>query len=184
MIYHLTLPPLKLVEQGLGLGPDVEFGVVVDEQDEVGVVDEPLAGVVEGILPVHLPRASLQHAGNLGESRLQNWSQMTKVPSALFSFRFGISQELLIRKIYSIPSKMSVSCGKATPNRLLERPTLRLTHAAPNSLPSTANPRLMSSFSSSSSSSSRCALVSLCSTSKTDSPVPGVCWAFSWHAAF
>ena len=70
---HLTLPPLELVEQGLGLGPDVELGVVVDQDDQVRVVNEPLARVIEGVSPVNLPDGPcLQHAGDLGESGLEN----------------------------------------------------------------------------------------------------------------
>ena len=71
MIYHLTLPPLKLVEQGLGFGPDVELGVVVYEDDEVCVVDEPLARVIERVAPVNLADGpGLQHTGDLGKRRL------------------------------------------------------------------------------------------------------------------
>ncbi len=68
---YLGLPALELVEHGLGLWADVELGVVVDEEDEIGVVDEPLARVVERVPPVHLPQAArLQQAGDLHESRL------------------------------------------------------------------------------------------------------------------
>ena len=70
---HLTLPPLELVEQGLGLGPDVELGVVVDQDDQVGVVNEPLARVIEGVSPVNLPDSScLQHPGDLGKCCLNS----------------------------------------------------------------------------------------------------------------
>ena len=69
---HLGFPTLELVEQRLGLRPDVQLGVVVDEEDEVGVVDEPLGGVVEGVLPVALVAPGLQDAGDLGEGGLAN----------------------------------------------------------------------------------------------------------------
>ena len=70
-LIHLALPPLELVQQGLGLGPDVELGVVVDQDDEVGVVNEPLARVIEGVSPVNLTDGPcLQHAGDLGKCGL------------------------------------------------------------------------------------------------------------------
>ena len=71
LISNLGLPALELVEERLGLGPDVELGVVVDEEDEVGVVDEPLARVVERVLAVNLPGTRLKNAGDLGEGRLR-----------------------------------------------------------------------------------------------------------------
>ena len=70
---HLTLPPLELVEQGLGLGPDVELGVVVDQDDQVRVVNEPLARVIEGVSSVNLANGPrLQHTGDLGECGLKS----------------------------------------------------------------------------------------------------------------
>ena len=70
---YLALPALELVQQGLGLGADVELGVVVHEDDEVRVVDEPLARVVEGVAAVDLADgAGLQHSGDLGEGGLQS----------------------------------------------------------------------------------------------------------------
>ena len=69
---NLGFPTLELVEQRLGLRPDVQLGVVVDEEDEVGVVDEPLGGVVEGVFPVALVAPRLQDAGDLGEGGLAN----------------------------------------------------------------------------------------------------------------
>ena len=72
LMSHLGLPALELVEERLRLRADVELGVVVDEEDEVGVVDEPLARVVERVTTVNLPGTRLQHARNLGEGRLRN----------------------------------------------------------------------------------------------------------------
>jgi len=48
------------------------LGVVVDEEDEVGVVDEPLAGVVERVTPVNLSGTpGLEDARNFGEGGLK-----------------------------------------------------------------------------------------------------------------
>ena len=72
-ILYLTLSALELVQQRLGLGSDVELGVIVHEDDEVRVVDEPLARVVEGVAAVDLADgAGLQHPGDLGEGGLQS----------------------------------------------------------------------------------------------------------------
>ena len=73
---NLGFPTLELVEQRLGLRPDVQLGVVVDEEDEVGVVDEPLGGVVEGVFPVSLVATGLQDAGDLGEGGLEKTCHM------------------------------------------------------------------------------------------------------------
>ena len=47
-VSNLRLSPLELVEEGLRLGPDVQLGVVVHQDDQVGVVDEPLWGGENG----------------------------------------------------------------------------------------------------------------------------------------
>ena len=60
-----------MIQQKFGLRPDVQLGVVVDEEDEVGVIDEPLAGVVERVPPVNLPGASgFKNSGDLGKNCL------------------------------------------------------------------------------------------------------------------
>lgn len=51
---RLVLAPLQLVENGLRLGAHIQLGRVVDQEDDVRPIDEPLAGVVEGEDAGHL----------------------------------------------------------------------------------------------------------------------------------
>ena len=44
---HLALSALQLVQQGFRLGPDVQLGVVVHQDDQVRMVDKPLSSVHE-----------------------------------------------------------------------------------------------------------------------------------------
>jgi hypothetical protein len=68
---YLSLPSLELIEQSFRLWPDVELGVIVDEQDEVSVVDEPLASVVERVLTVDFASATgFQNARNFSKNCL------------------------------------------------------------------------------------------------------------------
>lgn len=61
---RLVLASLQLVQNGLGLWSHVQLGWVVDQEDNVRSVDEPLASIVEGEHTGHL-FAHLQDSGNL-----------------------------------------------------------------------------------------------------------------------
>lgn len=60
----LILAALKLIQDGFGFWPDVQLGRIVDEEDDVGPIDEPLAGVVEREISRHL-LSDFQNSRNL-----------------------------------------------------------------------------------------------------------------------
>ena len=71
MKFYLRLPSFELIEQSFCFGSNVQLGVVVDEEDNVGMIDEPLASVVERITAIHLSnRAGFQDAGNFSKRGL------------------------------------------------------------------------------------------------------------------
>ena len=75
---------------GFGFGTNVKFGVIVYQKDDISMIYEPLACIVEWIAAVNLANCSgLQNSWDLGEGCLQEdletlvWKMQTK--SALFT---------------------------------------------------------------------------------------------------
>lgn len=68
---RLVLAPLQLIENGLGLWADIQLGWVVNQKDDVGAIDKPLACVVEGEDARDL-LAYLEYAGYLNDVDLKN----------------------------------------------------------------------------------------------------------------
>ena len=61
-----------MIQKSFRLWSNVELGVVIDEKDEVGVIDEPLAGVVERVTSVDLSSTSGFHdTRDFGENGLR-----------------------------------------------------------------------------------------------------------------
>lgn len=61
---YLSLTSFELVKESFVLEAGIEFGGVVDDEDDVGSVDEPLDDIVERIGSIHL-LAHLQNARHL-----------------------------------------------------------------------------------------------------------------------
>jgi ABC-type uncharacterized transport system ATPase subunit len=70
MLSHLIFSSLQLIQNGLSLWSDIQLGWVVHQKDNVGAVDEPLAGVVEREQAGHL-FTYLQDSGNFDDVDLE-----------------------------------------------------------------------------------------------------------------
>ena len=74
----LRFSSFELIKEEFRFRSDVQLGVVVDEEDEIGVIDEPLARVVEWIKTVNFASASgLEDARNFGERSLKWRKEVT-----------------------------------------------------------------------------------------------------------
>lgn len=102
----LILASLELVEDGLVLQARVEFGRVVDDEDDVGSVDEPLDDIVERVGSVYL-LPHFQYARHLDYVYLQ----IRVVEYASFNLRLHPLFNLFEDFVWQSPASQPVDEG-------------------------------------------------------------------------
>ena len=56
---YLRFSTLELIQKRFSFRTDVQFGVIINQQNEIGMVDKPLTSIIEWIFSVNFLRSSL-----------------------------------------------------------------------------------------------------------------------------
>lgn len=92
---RLILAPLQLIEYGLGLWAHIQLGWVVDQKDDVGPIDKPLAGVVKGKDARDL-LAYFEYARYLNDVDLK--AKITKIEKFVYQMSMSMSVSASVRE--------------------------------------------------------------------------------------
>ena len=56
---YLRFSTLELIQKRFSFRTDVQFGVIINQQNEIGMVDKPLTSIIEWIFSVNFLGSSL-----------------------------------------------------------------------------------------------------------------------------